>query len=97
MVGASGAISAVVATYALLYSQQQVRRIGPFSANIVRLAWLAGGWIALQLMIGFATAGGMGDLGQIAVAAHIGGFLAGLALTRPLLRWRFRKRPSAVN
>lgn len=97
MVGASGAISAVVATYALLYSQQQVRRIGPFSANIVRLAWLAGGWIALQLMIGFATAGGMGDLGQIAVAAHIGGFLAGLALTRRLLRWRFRKRPSAVN
>lgn len=97
MVGASGAISAVVATYALLYSQQQVRRIGPFSANIVRLAWLAGGWIALQLMIGFATAGGMGDLGQIAVAAHIGGFLAGLALTRPLLRWRFRKRPHAVN
>ncbi|KFL45580.1 rhomboid-family protein [Sphingobium sp. ba1] len=97
MVGASGAISAVVATYALLYSQQQVRRIGPFSANIVRLAWLAGGWIALQLMIGFATAGGMGDLGQIAVAAHIGGFLAGLALTRPLLRWRFRKRPRAVN
>lgn len=97
MVGASGAISAVVATYALLYSQQQVRRIGPFSANIVRLAWLAGGWIALQLMIGFATAGGMGDLGQIAVAAHIGGFLAGLALTRPLLRWRFRKRPRAIN
>ena len=97
MVGASGAISAVVATYALLYSQQQVRRIGPFSANVVRLAWLAGGWIALQLLIGFATAGGMGDLGQIAVAAHIGGFLAGLALTRPLLRWRFRKRPRAVN
>lgn len=97
MVGASGAISAVVATYALLYSQQQVRKIGPFSANVVRLAWLAGGWIALQLMIGFATAGGMGDLGQIAVAAHIGGFLAGLALTRPLLRWRFRKRPRAVN
>ncbi|MDR7154510.1 membrane associated rhomboid family serine protease [Sphingobium xenophagum] len=97
MVGASGAISAVVATYALLYSQRQVRRIGPFSANVVRLAWLAGGWIALQLMIGFATAGGMGDLGQIAVAAHIGGFLAGLALTRPLLRWRFRKRPRAVN
>ena len=97
MVGASGAISAIMATYALLYSQQQVRRLGPFSANIVRLAWLAGGWIALQLMIGLATAGTMGGLGQIAIAAHIGGFLAGLAITRPLLRWRFRKRPQAVN
>ncbi|WP_257538348.1 rhomboid family intramembrane serine protease [Sphingobium sp. CFD-1] len=97
MVGASGAISAVVATYSLLYSQQNVRRIGPFSANMVRVLWLAAGWIAIQLMIGIATAGGMGDLGQIAVAAHIGGFLVGLALTRPLLRWRFRKRHQLVN
>lgn len=92
MVGASGAISAVIATYAQLYSQQQVRRIGPFSANLVRILWLAIGWIALQVMIGVATAGGLGDLGQIAVAAHVGGFLMGLVLTRPLLRWRFRRR-----
>lgn len=91
MVGASGAISAVLATYALLYSQQQVRRIGPFSANIVRVLWLAIGWIVIQLMIGIASGPGFGDLGQIAVAAHIGGFLGGLVLTRPLLRWRFRK------
>lgn len=97
MVGASGAISAVIATYALLYSQQKVRRIGPFSANLVRLLWLAAGWIAIQLMIGVATAGGFSDLGRIAIAAHIGGFVAGLVLTRPLLRWRFRKKPQAVH
>lgn len=97
MVGASGAISAIIATYALLYSQQQVRRIGPLSANFVRVLWLAAAWIAIQLMIGVATAGGLGDLGQIAIAAHIGGFLVGLALTRPMLRWRFRKRPQAIN
>ncbi|MCI4589977.1 rhomboid family intramembrane serine protease [Sphingobium sp. BYY-5] len=97
MVGASGAISAIIATYALLYSQQQVRKVGPLSANMVRVLWLAAGWIAIQLMIGVATSGGFGDLGQIAIAAHIGGFLAGLILTRPLLRWRFRKKPRAVN
>ncbi|MGC4251314.1 MAG: rhomboid family intramembrane serine protease [Sphingobium sp.] len=97
MVGASGAISAIIATYSLLYSQQNVRRIGPLSANLVRVLWLAAGWIAIQLMIGVATAGGIGDLGRIAVAAHIGGFLTGLALTRPLLRWRFKKRPPVVN
>jgi membrane associated rhomboid family serine protease len=96
MVGASGAISALIATYALLYSQQKVRAVGPFSANIVRLAWLAAGWIAIQLMLGIATAGGVDGLGQIAIAAHIGGFLAGLVLTRPLLRLRFRRRPRAV-
>lgn len=102
MVGASGAISAIIATYALLYSQQKVRAVGPLSANVVRLLWLAGAWIAIQLMIGVATTagqggGGLSDLGRIAVAAHIGGFLVGLALTRPLLRWRFRKRPQPLN
>jgi membrane associated rhomboid family serine protease len=97
MVGASGAISAIMATYALLYSQQTVRRIGPLSANLVRVLWLAAAWIGLQLMIGVATAGGLGDLGQIAIAAHIGGFLVGLVLTRPLLRWRFRKPPQPLN
>ncbi|MFC3441400.1 rhomboid family intramembrane serine protease [Sphingobium rhizovicinum] len=101
MVGASGAISAILATYSLLYSQQKVRRIGPLSANLVRVLWLAAAWIAIQLMIGLASSGGMdgglGDLGQIAIAAHIGGFLAGLAATRPLLRWRFRKKPRAVH
>lgn len=93
MIGASGAISAIIATYALLYSEQKVRRIGPFSANLLRLLWLAASWTALQLLIGVATAGGLGDIGQIAIAAHIGGFLVGLVLTRPLLLWRFRKRP----
>lgn len=97
MVGASGAISAILATYALLYSQRAVRRIGPFSANFLRVLWLAAGWIIIQLMIALASArGGFGDLGQIAVAAHIGGFFTGLVLTRPLLRFRFRKGPKPV-
>ncbi|MEJ7935650.1 rhomboid family intramembrane serine protease [Sphingobium sp. AN558] len=97
MVGASGAISAIIGTYALLYSQQTIRRIGPFSANIVRLVWLATGWIIIQLMVGIATAGGFDDVGKIAIAAHIGGFIVGLILTRPLLWWRFRKAPRQVG
>lgn len=91
MVGASGAISAVLATYALLFSQQSVRAVGPFSANIVRILWLGAAWVGLQLLIGLAGRAETG-FGQIAVAAHVGGFIAGLILTRPLLRWRFRLR-----
>jgi membrane associated rhomboid family serine protease len=90
MVGASGAISALMGTYALLYSRQDVRAWGPFSANVLRVLWLAAGWIVLQALLGFATRIGEGGLGQIAIAAHVGGFVAGLLLTRPLLRWRFR-------
>lgn len=90
MIGASGAISALMGTYALLYSRQSVRSWGPFSASFLRVLWLAAGWIVLQAMLGLATRIGEGGLGQIAVAAHVGGFVAGLLLTRPLLRWRFR-------
>ena len=92
MIGASGAISALLGTYSLLYSKQEVRGLGPISANWVRVAWLAAGWVAIQLMIGVATGAGDGPLGHIAIAAHIGGFLAGLLLTGPLLRLRFRAR-----
>jgi membrane associated rhomboid family serine protease len=89
MIGASGAISAVLATYALLYSQQAVRALGPIPASVVRILWLAAGWIGLQLLLALASGPGTG-FGLVAIPAHIGGFIIGLLLTRPLLRSRFR-------
>ena len=50
--------------------------------------WLLAAWVVLQLMSGY-LAGGQGYL--LATPAHIGGFLAGLLLERPLLLWRYRK------
>lgn len=87
MVGASGAASAIVGAYALLFSQPRARAIGPIPSRIVHILWLALGWTLLNLLMWFALLGqGM----EIAAAAHVGGFLAGLALARPLLlrRWR---------
>jgi len=89
MIGASGAISALLGTYALIYSQRGVRAIGPIPEHVVRILWLAAGWTVLQLLIGLA--GGFDSFfGGIAIGAHIGGFLAGLLLARPLLARRFR-------
>ena len=88
MVGASGAISAIVAVYALVFSEQSVPAIGPIPSYVVRVAWLATAWIALQTMIGLGF--GMGA-SLIAVGAHIGGFVAGLLLARPVLRLRYRR------
>lgn len=88
MIGASGAVSAVVGAYALLYGQQRTKGWGPFSARFLHVLWLAAAWVGLQLLIGVAGTGGMP--GTIAIAAHIGGFLAGLALARPLLLWKYR-------
>ncbi|HEU0045139.1 rhomboid family intramembrane serine protease [Sphingomonas sp.] len=85
MIGASGAISAVIGAYALLFGERRAKALGPVPAGVVHVAWLAAGWIVVQLLIG-ATDGDQ----PVAIAAHIGGFLAGLALARPLLLWRWR-------
>ena len=80
MVGASGAISAVLAAYALMFGQLRTRGGRPISP-FMRVLWLAAGWIGLQLLVGFAfQAEGV----MIATAAHIGGFFAGLVLTTVL-------------
>ncbi|WP_375398446.1 rhomboid family intramembrane serine protease [uncultured Sphingomonas sp.] len=87
MIGASGAISAIVAAYALLYGRSRTRAIGPVPAALVHALWLAAAWTVINLLIDFATSGGA----RVAIGAHIGGFLAGLVLTRPLLLWRYRR------
>ena len=87
MVGASGAISALVGAYAILYGQRRPSRLSPELARWVHIAWLAAAWIFVQLLLGLAS---RTEGIAIAAAAHIGGFLAGLVLARPLLRWRYR-------
>ncbi|SFP63595.1 rhomboid family intramembrane serine protease [Sphingomonas rubra] len=86
MIGASGAVSAIVAAYALLFGERRTRAIGPFSADVLHVAWLAAAWIGIQLLMGVAGFAGA----SVAIGAHIGGFAAGLVLTRPLLRWHYR-------
>ncbi len=87
MIGASGAISAVLAVYALLFGRNEVKRFGPIPSHWMRALWLAVAWTAVQWLVGVATSG---DGQGIATAAHVGGFLGGLALARPLLAWRYR-------
>jgi membrane associated rhomboid family serine protease len=89
MIGASGAISALIAVYALIFSRTKTAPIGPIPSHWVRALWLAAAWIGVQLLLGFAGGAGFGN---IAIWAHVGGFLAGLVLARPLLRWRFKGR-----
>jgi membrane associated rhomboid family serine protease len=87
MVGASGAISAVLGAYALLFGRNTVRVGNPTTATLLHALWLFAAWSVVQLLVGITFEV---DGARIAVAAHIGGFLAGLALAHPLLllRWR---------
>ena len=86
MVGASGAISATFGAYAVFFSRSRTEGLGPLSPFAVRVLWLASAWIFIQSLIGMASMGG-----RVAIFAHIGGFVIGLALARPLLLWRYRR------
>lgn len=87
MIGASGAISGVFGAYALLFSRNRVKVANPALARLLHVLWIGAAWVLLQLAFGF-VASGMAQ--PIAIAAHIGGFFAGLALATPLLLWRYR-------
>jgi membrane associated rhomboid family serine protease len=79
MLGASGAISGVLGGYVLLFPQRQVRAI-IFNFLTTVPAFIAIGiWIAYQLIVGYLTPAGTGG---VAYAAHIGGFIAGVALIK---------------
>lgn len=88
MVGASGAISALFGLYALFFgAPRQVTRNQKLN-RWFHVAWLLVAWVVLQGMAGY-LAGGGGVM--LATPAHIGGFIAGLLMQRPLLLWRYRK------
>ena len=87
MVGASGAISAVMGAYALSFGRAKA-----FTNNLrinrwINVVWLLVAWVVLQMMMAW-LAGGQGYL--LATPAHVGGFAAGLLLQRPLLLWKYR-------
>jgi membrane associated rhomboid family serine protease len=79
MLGASGAISGVLAGYVLLFPQRQVRAIIFNFLTTVPAFVAIGLWIVMQLVLGyFSEAGG----GGVAYMAHIGGFVTGLVLVK---------------
>lgn len=87
MIGASGAISAVLGAYAILFGRNKVKVASPRLAMLLNALWLMAAWIVLQLIVGVTFAGaGIG----VAIAAHIGGFAVGLILANPLLLFRYR-------
>lgn len=88
MVGASGAISAIFGLYAVFFGRPKQVTSNMRLNRSIHVAWLLVTWVALQWMAG-VLAGGEGIM--LATPAHIGGFIAGLVMQRPLLLWRYRK------
>lgn len=81
VVGASGAISGILAAYFVLFARRLPRDYGPVPGRAIQMLWLAAAWIALNLLTQLAFSNS--SFG-VAVYSHIGGFLAGLLLVLPL-------------
>lgn len=80
--GASGAISGVLGGYILLHSKRRVTVILFRFLTDVPAYVAIGIWFAFQLISGLNIFGGGSQLGGVAYAAHIGGFIAGLVLVK---------------
>lgn len=76
--GASGAIAGVLGAYLVLFPKRSVRVL--MARQIVNMPafMVLGMWIVLQVVAQVSVVGGAG--GGVAYMAHIGGFVAGLAL-----------------
>jgi len=89
MVGASGAIGAVMGAYLVLHPRTRVYALVPlgfFITSIALPAWtMLLYWAGLQLLSGLASIGDVSGTG-VAFWAHVGGFSAGMLLARPFTR-----------
>ena len=88
-VGASGAISGVLGGYLLLFPKNRVRVLTRGGVMGVPAMYVLGFWIFIQFI---NSAGSMantsetGEGGGVAYLAHVGGFVAGLALVKLFAR-----------
>ncbi|MDB5249587.1 MAG: Peptidase rhomboid domain [Segetibacter sp.] len=89
--GASGAISAVLGGYLLLFPTRGVHVWIFFFILTIPAFVVVGLWFAFQVLNGLGTLGGE-EAGGVAYAAHIGGFVFGLFLVK-----RFIKRVPAAR
>ena len=98
LIGASGAIAAVLGSYLVMFPGVRVRGIVAIGAFGTIQEWPAfivlGLWFVLQLFSGFASLGVQtGDTGGVAIFAHIGGFVFGAVIT--LILNQFIPQPPA--
>jgi membrane associated rhomboid family serine protease len=80
--GASGAISGVLGAYILLFPTRRVTVILSWFITQVPAFIAIGLWFVFQLISGLGVLGNGSQQGGVAYAAHVGGFISGLALIK---------------
>ncbi len=83
MLGASGAIAGVMAAYFILFRQSKLTFMFlVFQRKLPVWIWL-GFWFLLNVFMSITSFGMMDESGGVAWIAHVGGFIAGLAIVWP--------------
>lgn len=85
-VGASGAISGVLGGYMLLFPRNRVRVLTRGGVAAVPAYVMLGLWILIQFISGMGSMARTEEASGVAYMAHIGGFVAGLALVKLFAR-----------
>ncbi len=95
--GASGAISGVLGGYILLFPRNRVHVLLLRIFTTVPAYVALGLWFLFQFVSGLGMLGGGAQEGGVAYAAHIGGFVAGLALVSLFAIGRNAPAPPAAR
>lgn len=88
MLGASGAVAGVLGSYLVLHPQAKIETLvatfGGFITTVnIPAYFMLGYWFITQFFSGTASiVAGMQSSGGVAFFAHIGGFIAGFALSK---------------
>lgn len=95
-VGASGAIAAVMAAYAVMFPGARVRVLLIFF-YFIQITWIRsfifiGVWFVLQFLYGLASLGATAQTVGVAYWAHVGGFVLGLGVG-----FLFRRRAQQIG
>jgi membrane associated rhomboid family serine protease len=93
-VGASGAISGVLAGYLVLFPRNRVRVLMRGGVVAVPAFVMLGLWILIQFVSGLGSLARTEETGGVAYMAHIGGFVAGLVLVKLFAAGRPRIEPA---
>jgi membrane associated rhomboid family serine protease len=87
-VGASGAISGILAAYAIMFPHQKIALASFYGVTTISALVMIGFWVGFQILNAIATIIMGHESTGIAVMAHLGGFLVAIPLT--LLFFLFR-------
>ncbi len=95
--GASGAIAGVLGAYLVLFPRNRVNAVFIIRIVTVPAVVVLGLWIVLQFVNQWGAIGVTEETGGVAYGAHIGGFLAGMALALALRMTGTREQSSRLS